>query len=113
RLAIAGFIIPFIFVYHPDILIIDGFTVTGLVWSLACFMLATWMIGTALARFDKSRLPLWESAIRLVAAITILTPDILSSLGGGAVAVLLIVSHYLRSRSVEALPETTTQGRKA
>ena len=29
------------------------------------------------------------------------------------VAVLLVVLHYIRSRSVEALPETTTQGRKA
>jgi len=112
RLAIAGFIIPFIFVYHPDILIIDGFTVTGLIWSLACFMLATWMIGTALAGFDKSRLPLWESAVRLAAAVAVLTPDILSSLAGGALAVLLVVLHYIRSRSVEALPETTTQGRK-
>ena len=44
----------------------------------------------------------------------LLVPALLvAGLGGGAVAVLLIVSHYLRSRSVEALPETTTQGRKA
>ena len=75
-------------------------------------MLATWMIGTALAGFDKSRLPLWESAVRLAAAVAILAPDILSSLGGGAIAVLLVVLHYIRSRSVEALPVTTTQGRK-
>ena len=53
RLAIAGFIIPFIFVYHPDILIIDGFTITVSSGRSPVSWLATWMIGTALAGFDK------------------------------------------------------------
>lgn len=112
RLAIAGFIIPFIFVYHPDILIIDGFTFAGLIWSLACFLLATWMIATALAGFERTRIPLWESVLRLAAAIAILTPDIWSSLAAIAVAALLIGYHNFRSRSGEPLLETTTQGRK-
>ncbi|MCI5076967.1 TRAP transporter fused permease subunit [Oricola sp.] len=111
RLAIAGFIIPFIFVYHPDILIIDGFTPVGLAWSLACFLLATWMIGTALAGFERTRIPLWESGVRLVAAIAILTPDLWSSLAGGLVAILLVGTHNLKSGRANALSEQT-QGRK-
>ncbi|MFZ2099954.1 MAG: TRAP transporter large permease subunit, partial [Oricola sp.] len=111
RLAIAGFIIPFIFVYHPDILIIDGFTVGGLAWSLACFLVATWMIATALAGFERTRLPLWESVIRLVAAFAILTPDLWSSLAGGAVAAALVAGHHFRARP-ETPILTTTKGRK-
>lgn len=112
RLAIAGFIIPYIFVYHPDILIIDGFTIGGLVWSLASFLFATWMIATALAGFERTRIPLWESALRLVCALAVLTPDIWSSVAGGGVALILVIAHNLKARSADALPEIMTQGRK-
>ena len=111
RLAIAGFIIPYIFVYHPDILIIDGFTVAGLAWSLICFLSATWMIATALAGYERGPIPLWESAVRLVAAVAILTPDLTSSLVGAAVALLLVTIHNMKFGRTSVLPEQT-QGRK-
>lgn len=97
RLAIAGFIIPFIFVFHPDILIIDGFTFAGLAWSIGCFVLGTWMIVTGMARFETAPLPLWECALRLVIAVAILAPGIWSSLVGIGVAVLLVGAHRLRT----------------
>jgi TRAP transporter 4TM/12TM fusion protein len=99
RLSIAGFIIPFVFVYQPDILIIDGFTIGGLAWSIIGFLFATWLIATGLARYESAPLALWESALRVAAAVAILTPDRATSLAGIAVAVGLITFHHYRHSS--------------
>lgn len=93
RLAFAGFIIPFMFVYYPDILIIDGYTVTGLTAAIARFLLATWMICTGLARFERAKLPIWESGLRIGLAAAILTPEIWTTIIGGGAALLLIYLH--------------------
>jgi TRAP transporter 4TM/12TM fusion protein len=99
RLAIAGFIIPFLFVYHPDILIINGFTIGGLAWSVGSFVLATWMIATGLAGFERSKLAGWERLVRIVAAGAILTPMALAAIPGGFVAIALIASQFTKSSS--------------
>ena len=96
RLAIAGFLIPFIFVYYPDILIIDGYTILGLARAIICFVLGTWMMATALAGFELTRLSRRHSLLRLVVAVAILTPEPYSTLAGGAVAVALVLSQFAR-----------------
>ena len=49
RLAIAGFIIPYLFVFHPDILLVVGdFNFGGLLWALFIFLVSTWGIATAI-----------------------------------------------------------------
>ena len=97
RLSIAGFIIPFVFVYNPEILIIDGFTITGLIWSIVSFVLATWLIATGLARYEAAPLPAWESVLRVVLAIAILTPDRLSTMVAGVIAIALVAFHNTRN----------------
>ncbi len=97
RLSIAGFIIPFVFVYNPEILIIDGFTITGLIWSIVSFVLATWLIATGLARYEAAPLLAWESVLRVVLAIAILTPDRLSTMVAGVIAIALVAFHNTRN----------------
>ena len=49
RLAIAGFIIPYMFVFHPDILLVVGdFHLGGLLWALFVFFVSSWGIATGL-----------------------------------------------------------------
>lgn len=76
RLAIAGFIIPFIFVYHPDILIIvDGYSFIGMIWACAAFIVATWSIATGLSGFDLKRLIVLERILRIFVGLAVLLPD--------------------------------------
>ncbi|QDL93998.1 TRAP transporter fused permease subunit (plasmid) [Paroceanicella profunda] len=110
RLSIAGFIIPFLFVYHPDILIINGVTAGGLAWAVLCFFCATWMIATALSRFDARRLEPWEMALRLAAALAILWPGVEPSLAGFALALLAIGLHRLRAPQIHADKTLPTSG---
>ena len=106
RLALAGFVIPFLFVFHPDILLIEGFTLPGLLWAFAIFGFATWMTATALPRFDLRRLSGLEAALRLLAALLALVPSLPVSLAGLTLAATLIAVHRLpalknRSRQTE------------
>ena len=95
RLALAGFVIPFLFVWHPDLLLIEGFSLPGLLWAFAIFGGATWMLATALPRFDLRPLSGLEAGLRLTAALLTLVPYLPVSLAGLALSVALIALHRL------------------
>lgn len=97
RLSFAGFIIPFIFVFHPDILLIEGYTLVGLATTIASFLLATWLIATGLAQFETVRLPAWQSGLRILAAILVLWPTTSPTIMGALLGIALIFSSRFRS----------------
>jgi len=99
RLALPGFIIPYLFVWHPDILIIVGMTPSGLVWAFAIFALSTWMIATGLPRFDLRPLSFAEAALRIAAAVACLVPIAWISISGLALAASIVVAHRVTSNS--------------
>jgi len=88
RLAVAGFLIPFVFVYHPDIVLIEGFTVVGLAWALGAFFLSTAGIATALGGYSIGHIGIVQRVIRFGAGVAILIPDPLISAISGAVIVV-------------------------
>jgi TRAP transporter 4TM/12TM fusion protein len=95
RLAVAGFIIPFIFVYHQDVLIIQGFDPLALAWSLIAFAIATWAIATGLAGFEARRLPLWERAVRVALGVGAVVPLYAVALPAVLGCAILTVRHRL------------------
>jgi len=104
RLSFAGFIIPFMFVYYPDLLLIEGFTIFGLSAAIVSFLLASWLIATAFARFETTRLPVWQSALRLAAAALLLLPSFVLTIFGvtlGAILIFLSRINYVRSMPVK------------
>ncbi len=95
RLSVAGFIIPFVFVYHPAALyklqelfvwfgedlprskaMIDLAEVSwlDLGWVILAFSLAMWLIASALTGFEKNRLQGWERVTRTLVGIALLLP---------------------------------------
>ena len=93
RLSIAGFIIPFLFVSHPDILIIEGFSVFGFVYALVVFITSTCMIASGLGRFQTGAIPIWDAGLRLVAGIVALHPTLELSIVGVLAAWILTGIH--------------------
>jgi len=97
RLAAAGFIIPFVFIYHPDILLIaDAFSISGLIWALVAFTASTWGLVTAIGGWEGSPLPAWQRLIRIAAALGALFIDPVIALGSGGVLCLMIFLHRAR-----------------
>ncbi len=93
RLSIAGFIIPFLFVNRPDILIIEGFSTFGLIYALIVFAASTWMIASGLGRFQSRTIPIWDAGLRLAAGIAALHPAYEISIVGLIVACILTGIH--------------------
>lgn len=101
RIALAGFVIPYFFIFNPEIILVEGFTVVGLV--LACLRLgmAVWMIATALSGYEKTRLPIWQRAIRLALPIALIVPLPIFELASLAIGVALIAVQRMQSKSLE------------
>ena len=70
RVGIVKFLVPFIFVYYPVLLIVDesGFSATEFVLTLLRVVVAIITLSSALAGFDKTKLSWPEVILRVVAA---------------------------------------------
>lgn len=103
RSGVVMFVIPFVFAFYPELLLIpqaviapgppggeivylpgyDGELHLGsLLWLLVRLAAALYLLASALARFDRVRLAMWEVAARLAAAAAILAADPLVSVPG-------------------------------
>ncbi len=116
RLSLAGFIIPFVFVYHPAVIyklqvlfgwfggevpvskaMIDIATVSwfDLGWIVLAFVMSMWLLSSALAGFERNRLLTGERLLRLVVGITVLMPQMSIAAPSLAAGAALIIGHRL------------------
>ena len=126
RSGIVIFVIPFVFATHPELLLIEAAVVdptsTGatiaylpgydgtvalapLLWLLARLVLALYLLASALARFDRAALPLWEMALRLALALFVVSSDAAVYGPAIAAAALWIGWHVFRTRGKRAASE--------
>ncbi len=130
RLALAGFIIPFVFVYHPAVLyklqvlfewfgddpvtsraMIDITTVTwaDLGWIVAAFSLSMWLLTSALTGYEKNKLHGWERALRSVAGIAVLVPMLSIAAPAFAAGLILIAAHRFQGGEPSLVDTASTQ----
>ena len=126
RLSLAGFMIPFVVVYHPAMLykmqvlfewfggepvkstaMIDISTVTwgGLAWAILATAVALWLFTTALTGFETRRLLLVERMVRPAVGVALLIPEFAVSAPALAVAAILIIAHRLLKPGSRGTPE--------
>ena len=125
KIALAGFIIPFVFVYHPAVLyklqvlfewfgeervssraMIDISTVSWLdfFWIVGAFTLAMWLICSALAGFDRARLGAGQRLVRGALGVAVLFPQYLIA-GPAAViglGLIALTSRQAKDKSATA-----------
>ncbi|MFC6486522.1 TRAP transporter permease [Nitratireductor sp. GCM10026969] len=98
RFSIVGFLVPFIFIYEPRILMLGGFTPMG------AFLLFTTVIGIiALSMgFERyslfNRLPHWKAALFVAVAVIVMMPMPILSIAGTAIFALLMLMEMLHRR---------------
>ena len=115
RIGIVMFTIPFVFAWYPELLLIEeAVTITNdqgqralidgysgsVDWpSLSALGLriavALYLMASALAKFDKVAMNILEVALRLLAAVLILWKSAMIMSIGLALALMLILGHYL------------------
>lgn len=64
RLALVGFIIPFIFIYEPSLLLVGTFDLMSFVRVAVCLSLAIWLINTAMIGYERQELGTPERILR-------------------------------------------------
>ncbi len=95
RLAVAGFLIPFLFVYHSSIVLVEpGFTYAGLAWGLGAFAASTVALATGLGAFSFGPLGPVQRALRVVAGVAVLVPDLIVAGVSALLIGVLFVAEY-------------------
>jgi len=101
RLAIAGFLIPFIFVYHPSVVLLEeGFTYVGLAWGVGAFVFSTAAIATSLGGFSQADIGIVQRTVRLIAGVTVLVPVPMVA----AISAAVIIGAFVVERMMGAMP---------
>jgi TRAP transporter 4TM/12TM fusion protein len=119
RSGIVMFVIPFVFAFYPELLLIEPAVVdptsppgtvtylpgydgvvhwTGIAWVLCRVVVALYLLASALARFDRTRLAAWEMGLRLVLAILVLAGDPLLHGPALVAAAALVAWHHAAAR---------------
>ena len=112
------FVIPFIFAFYPELLIIDaakidpysssgeflpgyssGFKFFEVIWLLLRLGLALHMISSALAKFDRLILTLPEVIIRIIAAVLIIMNAPSFYMTGVVLAALVLIYHQIQFKN--------------
>lgn len=120
KVGIVMFMIPFVFALYPEILlieaaVIDPSTSAGaeiiylpgydarihlgpLAWLLLRLFIALYLLASALARFDRAKLPIWDSVIRLGLAVLLMASQPSVHLAAIAVTTIWLALHFFRTR---------------
>lgn len=89
RVGAAGYIVPFMFVYEPALLMIGPWYVTALAFASAVIGVMT--LAASLHGYLFGALSMWQRVVLFVPAVLLIAPELLSSLIGivllGAVAI--------------------------
>ncbi|GAB6100196.1 TRAP transporter permease [Halanaerocella petrolearia] len=97
KLAIAGFVVPFIFAYSPAMLLIDT-SLSQVVLISASSLIGVTALSAGVLGYFRQETSNLEQGLLLVSAVGLLIPNLMSDLVG---AVILAVVWFLQSRTVE------------
>lgn len=88
KMGAAGFIVPFMFVYQPALLLIGG--TTEILFAVASAFAGAILLAAGLHGWLLASLPLWQRAITIAAALCLIKPGWATDLAGaGLIAVVL------------------------
>lgn len=105
RLALSGFIIPYIFVFSPVILMQDVTSPLEVVWVTVTAIIGILGLSAALERYLIADLPLPLAALCFIGSITLIIPGIWTDVVGlGILALVLIQQFIARSKIRSDIP---------
>ena len=93
RLAVAGFIIPFIFAINPDLMALGGFTfhTVQLMFTSTAGVLS---LGAATTGFLLVKTQLYERVLLFICAIMLISPDTITDIVGIFILVIVLFLQY-------------------
>ncbi len=99
RLAIAAFIIPYIFIYSPQLLLIDA-TPLVLIFIIITSLIGIIAVAAALTGYFTTKMNIIERALFVAGGIMLVTTDVRANLAG---AVILGIAYLIQHRKTKKL----------
>jgi TRAP transporter 4TM/12TM fusion protein len=96
RIGAAGYIVPFMFVYEPGLLMIGPWYVTAV--ALASAVIGVIALAASLHGYLLAALSIWQRAVLFVAAILLIAPELISSIVGLLLLAAVGINQGLLSR---------------
>ncbi|MDQ7142790.1 TRAP transporter permease [Mammaliicoccus lentus] len=104
RLALPGFIIPFLLVYHPELLLNDattgGLNYGQLIVTILISLVGIYALVTGMGNYLFTKLNILERILFIVFAVMLIFPEITTSIVGIIGVILLMSVHYIKFRKV-------------
>lgn len=75
RVAIVGFIIPFVWIYYPSFVLVESFQWGEFLWIMVRLPIAIWLIATCLSGYEFRALAIPERVLRAALALGVLLVD--------------------------------------
>lgn len=109
KLALAGLIVPYIYVFNPILLFIGADSMLDMVQPVCTAMLGVFLLAMATIGFYRTRMNFALRGLALVGALGLLTPGTLTDVAGFTI---LLVIHAFQTfkKSKEAKPLTSSVG---
>lgn len=94
KLALSGFIVPFVFVYSPDIMLtnVSSWPVTIMAIFTAC--IGVYGLAVATEGYVFRPVPLWGRLLALVGAISLIIPGLLGDIAGFSLLTFVVFYNY-------------------
>jgi TRAP transporter 4TM/12TM fusion protein len=96
KLAIAGFILPYMFVYGPELLMVGSWPDIAL--ALVTSIIGVFLLAASVQGYFLKKAVLWERIMLFVAALLLIKPGIFTDLLGIAGGLLVLGSQLMRGR---------------
>ena len=103
RLALAGFIVPFFFIYSPEMILISD---SGLAIFLSAIsgLAGVYLLSVAVEGYFMIKLPLLLRGLSLAGAVVLIVPGIMTDVIGVAIALVgWLIIMFLKSRQKPAV----------
>lgn len=105
KLAIAAFIIPYMFVLSPELLMIDT-TWTQVIWVLITAITGMIAIGAGAIGYWYRKLRWWERIVAVATGLALIYPEGFSDLIGAAVFIVLLALQWMSRDKENTKPQT-------
>jgi TRAP-type uncharacterized transport system fused permease subunit len=108
RIAATSFIIPFMFVYEPALLMIGDWPT--IVWRSLSAAFGILLFAAGMHGYFLTHSRPWQSVLLVVAGLLLIDPGLLTDLMGAAIALFVIAVQYTTRRALQLKPASDTPG---
>ncbi len=102
KIGAAGFIVPFMFVYEPALLMIGEWP--KIIWSFGTACIGILLFAAGLHGFLITAASFWQRALLIVAGLSLVDPGLYTDLLGAALAGIVIAAQVFERRAATAKP---------